>query len=298
MSKELIYTGIKHLYIGDEDEVPLADNLSLVKPTPFLLSGRIRDAMNKSEYEEAENASHYLVYSYENCPVVQSGHEAKKSDEIFYGGLMAFQIIKPVSTLGFIYRGTDYGGDSIHAAIEERRPMQAPEWASFKPFDRTFLNESIALIPRVQAALEGTSVPLINAITTLQLGMEIWSFHPYLAGLLWVMGMEAIFDSHNRIDFSNNLCNLLGSSTLVFPDWTELIRYPTRTVQDVAFDLYVLRNKLAHGADLMSAANDKTNPVDLLKTVRIHEYSQDRPYSTLLSEAACYLLCRVIQKTI
>lgn len=298
MSNELIYTGIKYLDIGDENETRLADGLTLVKPSPFLLSGRMRYAQNEYEYEEAEKASRYLVYRYQQFPGVIAGQEVKDPKAMFYGGLMALQIVKPVSTLGFVYSGTDYGGSSINAGIEALPPMRAAEWARVKRFDAFCLSEAIALIPRVQAALTGTSVPRKNAITTLQLGMETYAYHPYIAGLLWVMGMEAIFDSQNRKDFSDKLCDLLGADTPAFPNWTEETTPPPWTVKDIALDLYMLRNKLAHGVDLRSAASDKKTPVDLLRIVRLHEYSQDRYYSMLLAEAACYLLCRVIQKTI
>lgn len=298
MNKEIIYTGIKYLDIGVEDEVPMADGLKLVKPNSFLLSGRMRYAQNEYEYEEAEKASHYLVYRYEHLDVVPIGQEIKDPNAMFYGGLMALQIIKPVSTLGFVYKGTDYGGSSINAAIEALPPMHAAEWARLKQFDAACLAEAITLIPRVQAALMGTCVPQKNAITTLQLGMETYTYHQYIAGLLWVMGMEAIFDSQNRNDFSDKLCNLLGEDTPAFPNWAEVETPFPWTVKDIAIDLYMLRNKLAHGVDLGSAASDKKTPVDLLKIVRLHEYSQDRYYSMLLAEAACYLLCRVIEKTI
>lgn len=298
MDKEIIYTGIKHLDLGDEEVVPLVDGLTLVKPNPFLLSGRMRCAQNEYEYEEAEKVSRYLVYRYEHFPVVPPEQKIKDPDAMFYGGLMALQIVKPVSTLGFVYRGTDYGEASIHPAIEHLPQMVAGEWARLKRFDTTCLSEAIALIPHVQASLTGASIPQKNAITTLQLGMETYAYHQYIAGLLWVMGMEAIFDSQNRNDFSDKLCNLLGPDTPAFPNWTAVTEPPLWRVKDIAMDLYMLRNKLAHGVDLRSAASDKTTPVDLLKVVRLHEYSQDRYYSMLLSEAACYLLCRVIQRAI
>jgi hypothetical protein len=256
----------------------------------------MRYAQNEYEYEKAEKVSRYLVYRYEHFPVAPP--EIKDPDAMFYGGLMALQIVKPVSTLGFVYRGTDYGGPSIHAAIEHLPPMEAAEWARLKRFDTACLSEAIALIPRVQASLTGASVPQKNAITTLQLGMETYAYHQYIAGLLWVTGMEAIFDSQNRNDFSDKLCDLLGPETPAFPDWSAVTEPAPWTVKDIAVDLYMLRNKLAHGVDLRSAANDKTTPVDLLKIVRLHDYSQGRYYSMLLSEVACYLLCRVIQRAI
>lgn len=298
MNKELIYTGIQYLDIGDDEQVPLGNDLALVKPNSLLLSGRTRYAQNEHEYKEAEEASRYLVYRYEQPLFVGETETPTNPDAMFYGGLMALQIVKPTNTLGFVYSGTDYGGDSINAAIERRHPIHAPEWATVKCFDTTCLSEAIALVPRVQAALAGSSVPPKNAIIALQLGLEMYAYHQYIGGLLWVMGMEAIFDSQNRNDFSKKLCNLLGADTPVFPNWTTLTAPFQRTVQQIAVDLYMLRNKLAHGVDLRSAASDKKTRVDLLKIVRLHEYSDERNYSMLLSEAACYLLCRVIQRTI
>jgi hypothetical protein len=297
MNEDLIYTGIRALDIGDEDEVRLAEGLTLVKPNAFLLSGRMRYAQNGFEFEEAEKVSRYIVFRYKHDPAAD-WTLTKEPNAMFNGGLMALQIAKPVSTLGFIYRGTDYGRPTIYAAIEALPPMRAPEWARLKRFDTACLTQAAALVPRVQAALTGSSIPEKNAITTLQLGLETYSYHPYIAGLLWVMGMEAIFDSQNRHDFNDKLCRLLGPDTLAFPDWTDLVGPPAWTVEDVAMDLYMLRNKLAHGVDLRSAASDKTTPVDLLNVVQLHEDSGGRYYSTVLAEVACYLLCRVIQTVI
>jgi hypothetical protein len=293
---QLIYTGVRSLQIGNEDEVPLVAGLSLVKPNPFLLSGRMPETHNQRQYKEAEKVSRYLVYRYQP-ELYTSGlpEERQNADEAFYGGLMAIQIVKPVSTLGFIFRGEE-GGHTIHASVEERQPMNAGEWARLKRFDQSCLAEAVALIPRVQAAIGGTNIEHKNAITTLQLGLE--TYHEYIAGLLWVMGMEAIFDSRNRNDFKDKLCDLLGPDTVVFPDWSDSTKPPQWTVKDIALDLYTLRSKLAHGVDLRKAAMDRSNPVDFLKIIQLHEYSEPKYYSMALCEAACYLLCQVIRKMI
>jgi hypothetical protein len=55
-------------------------------------------------------------------------------------------------------------------------------------------------------------------------------------------------------------------------------------------------NKLAHGLDLRTAATDKTIPVDLLKQVTLTEFSEPTYYANLLSQAACFFLCRVLQQ--
>jgi len=57
----------------------------------------------------------------------------------------------------------------------------------------------------------------------------------------------------------------------------------------------MLRNKLAHGADLRSAVADKKFPTDFGTTVDVTQYGETINYALLLSEAACYLLCQVLQ---
>ena len=133
-----------------------------------------------------------------------------------------------------------------------------------------------------------------NAVVFLQLALE--HNHLLIAGLLSVMGMEAIFDSDNRNNFKEKLCTCLGPSTLAFPDWNAPTIAPAHTVEEVAIPIYMLRNKLAHGVDLRKAMLDKSTPVDLLKKVKLIDSLEPRAHAYLLGEAACYLLCQVLLK--
>ena len=84
-----------------------------------------------------------------------------------------------------------------------------------------------ALIERIQPVMDGSNVEQKNALTLLQLGLE--HFHPYIAGLLWVTGLEAIFDSGWTRRVQEELCDCLGSQAMVFPNWhSSLMRPPTR----------------------------------------------------------------------
>jgi hypothetical protein len=200
---------------------------------------------------------------------------------------MAIQVIKPISTLGLIYRGTQ---------IERRPPMQPGQWASENKFDDAMLGAVPAMIDRIQPVMDGRSVEKRNALTLLQLGLE--HFHPYIAGLLWVTGLEAIFDSGGRDEFKKKLCQCLGPQTPAFPNWHSKPDAPTYTVEEIAIPLFVLRNKLAHGADLRSAATDKKHPVDLTRRVNLTQENEAVNFALLLSEAACYLLCQVLQRVL
>ena len=150
------------------------------------------------------------------------------------------------------------------------------------------------MIRGVQTITGGSNAEKKNAIHLLQLGLE--HFHPLIAGLLWVMGLDAIFDSGAAQKFKNDLCNYLGAQTHVYPPWNA--GQPDWTLGDIAGELYVMRNKLVHGVDLRKAMTDKKFPVNLVEKRALLSSLEPAPYALLLSEAACYLLCQVLQKEI
>jgi hypothetical protein len=113
-----------------------------------------------------------------------------------------------------------------------------------------------------------------------------------------VTGLEAIFDSGGREAFKEKLCDCLGAQTLAFPNWHSEPDAPKYTVEELAIPLFTLRNKLAHGSDLRKAAMDKKHPISLSARVSITQSSGETSYALLLSEAACYLLCQVLQKVL
>ena len=63
-------------------------------------------------------------------------------------------------------------------------------------FSDAMLAQVTAMIDRIQPVMDGKSVEKKNALTLLQLGLE--HFHPYIAGLLWITGLEAIFNSGGK----------------------------------------------------------------------------------------------------
>jgi hypothetical protein len=97
---------------------------------------------------------------------------------------------------------------------------------------------------------------------------------------------------------SCKLCDCIEADTLAFPDWNAPTQAPPSTVKEIAIHMYRLRNKLAHGVDLRKAANDTTTPLDLTAKVKLTELSEPTAYAYVLSEAACYLLCQVLQKVL
>jgi hypothetical protein len=290
VSTDTIHTALLDIASGGDDSIPLADDLSLVRPNNRLLAHRDGWVQGRGEMQQEAEATRYLVCEY---PQWVRGEELgaglERGANRFYAALMAIQVIKPISTLGFIYR-------SQGSQIERRHPMEPGQWAIENNFDDAMLDAVPAMIDRIQPVMDGRSVEKRNALTLLQLGLE--HFHPYIAGLLWVTGLEAIFDSRRREQFKERLCDCLGPHTPAFPNWHSKPEAPQYTVEEIAVDLFVLRNKLAHGADLRTAAKDKTDPVDLLSRVSLTQDTETVNYALILGEAACYLLCQVLQKVL
>jgi hypothetical protein len=289
----LTFTGL-HGVSFVKKKLDLGCGYYLHKPNPYLISARWKHVMSDRAYAETEQLSCFFVLKEE----LFSSPDAQAQERL-QNGVIAMQILKPIKTFGFIFQGRhleDAKNFNLQR-IEERPPMVPGDWALRRKFDRPLLEQVPGMIQRVAAAFNSGDVAKKNAITLLQLSLE--HFHPLISGLFAVMGMEALFDSGNRTDFKNKLCDCLGPKTLVFPDWnTRRLVAPKYTVEESAVPLYMLRNKLAHGADLRTAALDKTTPVDLINKVRLTSASEPQAYALLLSQAAPYLLAQVLQRTL
>lgn len=174
--------------------------------------------------------------------------------------------------------------------------MTTGEWAELRRFDDNLIAQLRDLMPKVLIRMKNGSAEQKNSVHLLQFSLE--HLHPLVRGLFAVMGLDAVFNSGGRSQFKADLCDCLGESTLVFPDWNSpRFSPPTLTVGEIALDLYTLRSKIAHGVDLRKAAQDP-KVSDLLKRVPLTHTLDDSAYCVVLSEAATYLLCEVIKNKV
>jgi hypothetical protein len=290
------FTGLYNVDMGGHDEVDLGGGFFLSRSTPSLLSVRSRVDLSGMQFDEMGALRCFLIHR-EPLPLIR-GPERDKKINNFQNGLMALQVLKPLKTFGIIFQASEVGNDRLNLEKGCRRPPIDPgEWAGTRTFDTEFISQVPAIIESITRVMSGSATEPKNAINLLQLGLE--HFHPLLTGLLCVMGLEAALDGKGRNDFRKRLCECLGESTQVFPDWnSSCYQPPAYTVGQIAVDLYVLRNMIAHGINLREAARDARTPVDLLEKVQVVQDLPSRTYCLLLSEAAVYLLCAVITKKV
>ena len=288
----LTFTGLEGVDLDGQTKIALSDGFFLSQRTPQLV-GVLDDSFWMGTAEKAGMKNVDSFFCLKSVRPLPSDQEANR----FQNGLMALQIVKPVPTIGYIFPGTAIGEGYVSVNHTERRPaMFAGEWSALRRFDHGLINHSKALMPKVLARMETGSAEQRNSVILLQLALE--HFHPLVKGLFAVMGLEALLDSQDRNDFRRKLCARLAESTCVFPDWNSPSAPPPSRyrVADIALHLYTLRSKIAHGVDLRKAAHDKNVPVDLTGRVELIEQLEPRPYGSLLSEAAVYILCLVLQR--
>src|SRR5207247_2474358 len=153
----------------------------------------------------------------------------------------------PVRTLGVIFQGSKFGPDQLNLETTyHRAPMVPGEWALRHSFDSSLIFQLPNLIPKIQNVMRGSAAEPKNAIHLLQMALE--HNNPLIAGLLGVMGLEAIFNSGNRGDFHTKLCACLGHSAPAFPNWVSPAA--PYTVDDIAIHSYTFRSKISHGVDV------------------------------------------------
>jgi hypothetical protein len=290
------FTGLYNVDMGGRDEIDLGAGFFLSKSTPSLLSVRSRQDLSGRQFDEMQRLHSFLVHR-ESVPALRGPERGKKID-YFQDGLVALQVLKPLRTFGVIFQGSETGTDHLNLeTVCDRPPMDPWGWAAMRSFDEEFFAEAPDTIKRVIKVKNATAAEPKNALSLLQLGLE--HFHPLVAGLFCVMGLEAALGVNGRHQFRERLSACLGESTRVFPDWNSpAYPGPDLTVGQIAIDLYMLRNMIVHGLDLRKATHDKTTPVDLLKKVQVANDLHERANCVLLSEAALYLLCAVIRKKV
>lgn len=287
---------LKGVVLQNQFEVSLDHEITLMRADERLLAARTHLLMSKLEFEEIGNSQWFLVLRIPQS--LSSPVYLPNTAELLLDALMAFQIVKPVETYGYVVSGIEFADGSINWQHYSRRwPMNSGLWAHRRSFDEPLLNDVRAIMNSVRRVMKGPDIAKRNAVHLLLLALE--QPHPYIACLLAVTGIDAILQCEDKRDFEVKLSEFLGESALAFPDWNSPNFPPLKyTVKELAVHLYTLRSKIAHGANLMSAAQDKTSPVDLSELKEYIPEGEPVSYATLLSESSIYLLARVLQKVV
>lgn len=117
----------------------------------------------------------------------------------------------------------------------------------------------------------------------------------YVKTLLWVAAMDSILMAEKAKVFKQRLCKILGPATEVFPG-LEAQGVPPYSVDDLASDIYILRNQIAHGGVILSRFLELP-PVSSTRDISA-TYPGLLTYANVLHEASIVLLCRLLRHII
>lgn len=290
------FTGIRNVALPTSLGFDPDENLSLLPPSPLILSRWSSMDLNAQQQREMETVSCYLVDRRTMNSSREADIELKAVDHLF-NGLMAIQVVKPTPTLGYILQlaQSDTAKDPRFGPSEMRSRMNPGQWPSLRALDAPLLDQLAPMILKVETTMSGQDARRKNSISLFQLALE--HHHPAISCLLAVSSIEAILDSWKASDFEEKLCNTLGSTTSVFPDWNSpRFAQPSYTVGELAYHLHRLRSKIVHGDDLRTATDKEGARIDFGELRSFIEESQKRTYMQLLCESSICITSRLLQK--
>jgi hypothetical protein len=127
-----VFAGLKDVSMAGQQEIRLTNSFTLNQPDELLLSCRDRYLLCGRDWQQIENVSCFLLLR-EQAPPLR-GPERDKHFAGLQNALMAFQVLKPLHTSGFIFQAVQLHPATLNLErIGARRPMDAGIWASMAP---------------------------------------------------------------------------------------------------------------------------------------------------------------------
>lgn len=161
-------------------------------------------------------------------------------------------------------------------------------------FGCPLLKEVPKMTSKIETIMSGTDARKRNSIHLFQLALE--HRHPAIQCLLAVSSIEAILESWKAPDFEKKLCDALGSTAPVFPDWNSPhFPQPNYTVGELAFHLHKLRSKIVHGDDLRTAEDKSGHTIDFGRLKSFIEEERKPTFMQLLCESSICLTSQLLQ---
>jgi hypothetical protein len=216
-----------------------------------------------------------------------------KASRTLANTMLALQVVAPVGC--YIFDVFIQSGDtSLNLyQVDHNQILTSAGCARMSGAGTLSLEEIEKVVDGVLALIE-TEQPRLNTPLGLLLnGMSGGDI--YVKTLLWVAAMDSILMAEKAKAFKQRLCKILGSETEVFPG-LEAQGVPPYSVDDLASDIYVLRNQIAHGGVILSRFLELP-PVSSKRNVNA-SYPGLVTYVNVLHEASIVLLCRLLRHII
>ena len=251
--------------------------------------------LHHHEIGESMRDSYWLCYEFENGhPPDNVRHRRRREAalKLMLHAMYSVQILTPIGGMSacLLYRKVE--GGLILESIQRRQAFIETMWSRTCPVPSSFSDEISAVLDRLRKAFQKPILRLQIPVWLLEQGMA--APDPHIRILLWATGLDGITRSGGTVAFGERLCQLLGSDTRICPP-DAAGHEPKYRVAEVAEDLYLLRNEMAHGLPFHEKfrkprgfLGDDGQPIT-------PEYANYR-YDKVLEECAIFLLCRSLRQ--
>jgi hypothetical protein len=246
----------------DGDDFSSKDLPFEIRPDLFLadIHGQMKDLdltvwsseyLSKHDVEKIQGWKYALVHYYNEGEYVH-GDEELQSRELLQKIFMGLRVVRP-SRIPFQYLHARVKSDgSFDPSGFSRAEMPltvfpCDRWTPIRRKDAELLK---AIAPTLLRAYQINCQPVTRAVRILEMGYV--SPFPDVKQLFWITALEALFTSASYSGAQVVISRLrlfLGSKTRIYQraDFHSSIWVPSLTVKNVLWDVYVVRNRLAHG---------------------------------------------------
>jgi hypothetical protein len=160
--------------------------------------------------------------------------------------------------------------------------------------DRGVTKDFDAVYAGVMRAFAEKVVRIQNPILLVEQGMQ--TGNPYLAEMMFVMGLDMLFMAGDIDSFMKRLGGFLGLDSFVFPELSVMGTgiQPSTIVRDVLYEVYGLRNIIAHGQEIPESPYRK--PIDLVGVNGERINYVDYARANLLMECALFMVTTTLRR--
>ena len=289
------YAAISPIWAWNAGDLTLSGNLRITdipeseKPK---FSGW-HEALTGREIKALSDSPSWFRYDFQEEPLTTSEVRMEAMESV-RNAMLAYQLSRPVGT----------GDTDVFVILCETQPhsLVIGSFGRFQAltttmWGRTLIPEPVDVsalaiaVAGVQQAFAKKITRLQNPLYLLELGEQATNLHIRL--LLWVAALDMLLMAGGKSElFDQRLCNLLGRTTRVFPP-ARWIAQPRYILDDVAHDLYELRNLIAHGSAISERFRREVGFEDMEGRL-IDGYSSAYQYRQVLEESALFLLCSAL----
>jgi hypothetical protein len=276
-------------------ELSLSSEVSIVRRSQNVPDLRIWDCfLTREDLYELGSWPFWIQYKGEN-PHLDLAIRHTEATNALDRAVLTTQILMPSGSPN-VRLLCDPGG--MNPVCFRQNRFHEARWARIGLVAHPDLADFSSIFNAVGSALTSGPGRLLNPIRLLEHGLQ--SSERLVRLLLFTAGLDMILMAMKRDPFVERISRLLGPQTFVFPPSHRTKDQPKYVVEDLAPDIFCVRNEIAHGKIIPSKYLAKTGflTADGLDALDLGTDDSPCQYLDVLSQGAAFLLSNALGKVL